>query len=138
MEELGNKKMEKSFTFESLLKTALDDWPKTLQLDLIHFEATNRYSVRHLGEICDSVDEKYIGDNFEILHRTLNSALYIVIHSLAPTLSVLSLEQLKHCAVRQVFEKKLQDELGSATNLNWTSEDIELVKSYLVNVDRTK
>lgn len=117
--------------FESLFKQALTEWPKELDLSELQQAAPelSRYAVKGLGIISDEIEEQYIGQNAEVIMRTLHSAMYAVIHATAKTVLKVELSSIRPEAVRLIFEKKLKA-AAAASDLNWSAEDYALVESY--------
>lgn len=117
--------------FKTLFEQALVDWPEKLDLSVLERAAPDfsRYAVKGLGRLCDDIKEKYIGTDSEVITRTLQGAIYSVIHATAKTALELKMSSIRPQAVRLLFENKLK-ETAAATDLNWRSEDYALAEAY--------
>lgn len=125
--------------FDNLFKRALAAWPEVLDLSVLEYANPDlsSYSVRGLGRLSDEIEDKYIGTNTEIITRTLEDAIYIVIHDTAKTVLKLELSSIRPEAVRLVFEKRLK-EAAAAKDLNWRPEDYALAEAYFAQNPSTE
>jgi hypothetical protein len=119
--------------FKNLFEQALAAWPEQFDLSMLERAAPdlNRYAVKGLGRLSDEIGDRYIGTDSEVITRTLQGAIYSVIHATAKTVLKLELLSIRPEAVRLVFEKKLK-ETAASTDLNWRPEDYALAEAYFV------
>jgi hypothetical protein len=117
--------------FETLFKQALEDWPEQLDLSVLERPASDlsRYAVKGLGLLSHEIEEKHIGTSAEVITRTLQGALYSVIHATAKTVLKLELSSLRPQAVRLRFERQLK-KAAASSSLNWEPEDYALAEAY--------
>ncbi|CAK0752984.1 Immunity protein 63 domain-containing protein [Gammaproteobacteria bacterium] len=117
--------------FENIIKQALTDWPKELDVSELQHASLNldRYTVNGLGALSDEIEEKYIGKENEVIHRELHNAIYEVIHEAAKCITNIQASSIRSEAVRLVFERRLRKS-ASSLGLNWQPEDFTLVRSY--------
>ncbi|MEB0013529.1 hypothetical protein QN379_05690 [Glaciimonas sp. Gout2] len=78
--------------FESLFRQALKNWPNKIDLSTLQYATLDieSYTIKGLGKISNEIKDKCVGTKMEVITRTLQGALYSVIHATAKT--VLKLE----------------------------------------------
>ena len=117
-------------SFESLFRSALKEWPETLDLAELNYQDGGRYSVLGLGRQLEKIEQGYIGNKEEVIWRELHWAIFTVIHSLAKNLLELKLSSVRVEAVQRIFEQRLQSAIA-AKDPAWDAEDFALAQAYL-------
>ena len=117
--------------FETLLRQALTDWPEFLDLSALEIaDATlGRYSVKGLVQLAEKIDEKYIGDEWEVILRELHWSIFTIIHDVARSVTSLPLVAIRAEAVRLIFHDRLRRAVESK-DAEWKEADYEIVRAY--------
>lgn len=126
--------MSMRLDFESLFRQALKDWPEALDLRVLEYTTPDlsRYTVKGLGNLSDEIEESYIGTDVEIIFRDLHISIYTVVREAAKYVLEINMSTIRAEAVRLVFERRIKYAV-SATNLNWSQADYDLVESYFAH-----
>ena len=120
----------KPHDFSSLCKSALTEWPETVNLLEVQYLDGDRYSVLGLGRQLEEIEHRHIGSTDEVILRELHWAIYTVIHSLAKNLSELRPSAVRAEAVQRIFERRLQTAIASKDPA-WNAGDFALAQAYL-------
>lgn len=125
--------------FINLFRQALLDWPVEIDLTEIQHATPDlgRYIVKGLSDVSDEIEDKYIGSEMEVLLCNLHTAIYTVVLAAAKYVVSVEMSSIRPEAVRLVFERRLQYE-RSANDLNWQTEDYDLVDLYFAQNTKHK
>lgn len=120
-----------TFNFSDLLAKALLDWPDEIDLSPLMRSGNDpmRYSIQGLGQMSDSITERYIGTSEEVMLRNLHEAIYEVLHGAAAYTTRIRMSELRSEAIRSKFEKRLQNAM-QIPELDYNPEDIQLIQKY--------
>ena len=118
--------------FNTLLILALSEWPVEIELKLLRTNIgtiNERYSVKGLGNIEDSLSEVYFGKPNEVLLVNLHASISETLHALALFCKKIELDNLRGEEIQKRFERRLSNAL-SDSNLGWRPIDKELINKY--------
>jgi len=125
--------------FTSLLRKALNDWPKEITFGPLYRSnfSERRYTVKKLFPLCEKIIKPYLGTSDEILMRNLHDAIFVALHSLAAFSERINLQQLRKEAVQREFEARLRH-CYKQKDAGWTNEDKKRIREYFKSSTRQK
>lgn len=124
-------KADSVLDFFVLLERVLGYWPGSIDTAQLRVNEghPDLYVVIGLGELGDSIAEKFDSEIDAVLVTALNDALTSTIRSAALFCTEIKPTLLRPSTVRENFEKRLH---RAATNsdLGWSDDDVLLIKQY--------
>lgn len=120
-----------NYKFENLLKIAIEEWPIGLELAQIQVDSQDptRYLVRGLGPLSDSISERWIGQEDEVIFRNLHQSIMEVLHQLATYVVYQKVGDLRAGNIRSRFESHLKNAMR-IEEIGYSLTDIELCAAY--------
>jgi hypothetical protein len=118
------------YKFDELLSEALMDWPEEIDLrDALRVESQARYSVKGLGHMVETLSDRYIGREDEVIFRNMHQSIHVVLHRIAPDVTRIKIANLRSQVIQRHFEICLRDGMRIA-DMGYSQADIAVCKSY--------
>ena len=117
--------------FSVLMAQALSEWPQQLDFQLFHVSKDiSNYSVKGLSIMADSIADKYINHELEVIYRHLHLAIEIELHKVARHVTKMSTCNLRPESVRIKFESFLLEIKNGLNDCGWGDLDLKIVDEY--------
>jgi hypothetical protein len=113
-------------SFDDLYKTAISEWPRVLRLPVRN--AGDVFVVEGLSDLHEALSSKWIGDEFEVLMRTLHWTICGAVRTTFTRQPVVAIAELQ--PPRDKFEASLRRTLTAPT---WEESDHRLVRDYFAS-----
>jgi len=124
------RKVNRCLDFDFLFDKAIEDWPDVLSLNLEwDHEGESKYYVTGLYDLCESVSDKYMGMEDEILMSNLHSSIYEFIHDSAKFYMQVSVSNIRKEYINKLFNRRLIHAVNNE-DCGWDENDCNLVKDY--------
>jgi len=122
--------INKYLDFNFLFDKAVEDWPDVISLSLEwDHESESKYSVTGLYDLCESVSDKYMGMEDEILMSNLHSSIYESIHDFSKFYVKVSVSNIRKEYIRKLFNRRLIHAVNNK-DCGWDESDCNLVEDY--------
>lgn len=117
--------------FDVLLGGTLKEWPEIVDLEMLEDADVNfdRYTVKGLWTLAESIEARCIGEKDEIIRGELLCALYTVILEAAKYVTSVRIDSIRTETVRMVFERRLKIAVETK-DAGWQEDDLSLVRKY--------
>ena len=110
---------------------ALSEWPQQLDFQLFHVSKDiSNYSVKGLGMMADSIADKYINHELEVIYRHLHLAIQIELRKVARYVTKMSTCNLRPESVRIKFESFLLEIKNGLNDCGWGDPDLKIIDAY--------
>jgi len=122
---------DSGLVFSVLFKSILSYWPKFIDVEKLRLDKDypNLYTVNGLGNIGDSIAEKFNSETDAVLMITICDAITSTVRSAALFSTVINPALLRPSTVRENFERRLH-RAAINSELGWSEDDILLIKRY--------